>query len=214
MLVNIYNQVGEKIGERKLPSEVFNLKTNFDLISQVVYAQLANRRQGNAHTKDRGEVRGGGRKPWRQKGTGRARVGSIRSPLWRGGGITFGPRKERNFEKKIPKKIRRKALLMVLSEKAKNNLLILLDDLKIEKPKTKLLKELVENLRANIENFKKGSALIILPEMDKNLLLASKNISEILTIQAKDLNVVDLLSFKYLILPEKAIEVIKKTFLK
>jgi len=214
MLVNTYSQNGEKIGETRLPSEIFDIKVNPDLVYQVVVSQMANRRQGTVHTKDRGEVRGGGRKPWRQKGTGRARHGSIRSPLWRGGGVTFGPIKERVFEKNIPQKMKRKALFMVLTGKVKNNLLILLDELKIEKPKTKLLKEIIEKLRLKIENFKSGSALIVLPEMDKNLILAGRNVPNLATIQAKDLNALDLLSFKYLILPKKSIEVIKKTFLK
>ena len=214
MFVNVYNQEGEKIREAKLPSEIFDVKVNPDLVHQVVVSQMANRRKVIAHTKDRGEVSGGGRKPWRQKGTGRARHGSIRSPLWRGGGITFGPRKEKVFKKEIPKKMKRKALFMVLSAKAKNNLLILLDKLEIKEPKTKLLSQLIENWKLKIENFKSGSLLIVLPEMDKNLILAAKNIPQVETIQAKDLNALDLLSFKYLILPQKSVEVIKKTFKK
>jgi large subunit ribosomal protein L4 len=209
MLVNTYNQNGEKIGQTRLPKEIFDVKINPDLVHQVVVSQMANRRKVIAHTKDRGEVRGGGRKPWRQKGTGRARHGSIRSPLWRGGGVTFGPRKEKVFKKEIPKKMRRKALFMVLSGKAKNNLLILLDKLKIEKPKTKLMVEILKKLPSKDE-----SALIALPELDKNLILAARNLPEVETIQAKDLNVLDLLSFKYLIMPKESIKVIKETFLK
>ena len=210
----VYDLTGQKISKERLVPEIFGLEINPDLIYQVVVSQMANRRQGTAHTKDRGEVRGGGRKPWRQKGTGRARHGSIRSPLWRGGGVTFGPRKERVFKKIIPKKIKRKALFMVLSGKLKNDLLILLDELKIEKPKTKLLFEIIEKLRSKIDNFKKGSILIVLPEMDSNIILASRNIPKVGTIQAKDINALDLLSFKYLILPKRSIEVIKETFLK
>lgn len=214
MNINTYNQNGEKIGETKLPKEIFDLKINSDLIHQVVFCQMANRRKVIAQTKGRGEVRGGGRKPWRQKGTGRARHGSIRSPLWRGGGVTFGPSKEKVLKKRIPKKMRRKALFMVLTGKIKNNLLILLDQLNIEQPKTKLLAQMIENWKLKIENFKSGSILITLPKIDKNIILASRNLPNVDTIQAKDLNCLDLLSFKYLIMPKKAIEVIKEIFLK
>ena len=208
MLVNTYNQNGEKIGQTKLPPEIFDVPINTDLVHQVVVSQTANRRQVSAHTKDRSEVRGGGRKPWRQKGTGRARHGSRRSPLWRGGGVTFGPTKARVFKKKINKKIKRKALFMVLSGKIKNNLLILLDKIKLEKPKTKEISEILKKLPCE-----EKSSLIVLPGMDKSLILSSRNLSQIETIQAKDLNVLDLLSFKYLIMPKEAIKVIKETFL-
>ena len=170
---------------------------------------MANRRKQIAHTKTRAEVRGGGRKPWRQKGTGRARAGSIRSPIWRGGGVTFGPRKEKVFKKKIPKKMKRKALFMILSAKVKNNLLILVDKLKLEKAKTKLMSQILTKLPS-----KKDPVLIALPAIDKNLILAARNIPHIATIQVKDLNCLDLLSFKYLILPKDAIKVIKETFFK
>ncbi len=209
MLVNTYNQKGEKIGQTRLPSEIFDVKINPDLTHQVIVSQMANRRKVIAHTKTRAEVRGGGRKPWRQKGTGRARHGSIRSPLWRGGGVTFGPRKERIFKKKINKKTKKLALFMALSGKIKNNLLILLDKLKIEKPKTKEMTEILKKLPCKNE-----SSLIALPELDKNLILAARNLPGVQTIQAKDLNALDLLSFKYLIMPKDSIKVIKETFLK
>jgi len=209
MLIDTYDQTGKKIGQTLLPKEIFEVPINPDLVHQVVVSQMANRRKVIANTKTRAEVRGGGRKPWRQKGTGRARAGSIRSPLWRGGGVTFGPRKERVFKKRVAKKMRRKALFMVLSAKAKENLLILLDKLKLEKPKTKLMAEILKKLPS-----KEKSSLIALPEIDKNLILAARNIPKVETIQAKDLNCLDLLSFKYLIMPKESIKVIKETFLK
>lgn len=209
MLVDVYNQNGEKIGQTRLPSEIFDVKINPDLVHQVTVSQMANRRRVIAHTKDRGEVRGGGKKPWRQKGTGRARHGSIRSPLWRGGGVTFGPTKERVFKKQIPKKIKRKALFMVLSGKVKNNLLVLLDKIKIEKPKTKLMADVFKKLPS-----KEGTSLVVLPQLDKDIILAARNLPNVDAIQAKDLNALDLLSFKYLILPKDSIKVIKETFLK
>ena len=210
----VYDMEGKEVSSVKLEKEIFGLKINPDLVHQVVVSQAANRRRVIAHTKDRGEVRGGGRKPWRQKGTGRARHGSIRSPLWRGGGVTFGPTKERVFKKEIPKKMRRKALFMVLSAKVKNNLLILLDKLKIEKPETKLMVQIIKNLKTKVENFEQGSILITLPEMDKNIILAARNIPDIATIQAKDLNCLDLLSFKYLAMPKESIKILKETFKK
>ncbi len=209
MNVKVYNQKGEEVGEARLPKEIFEIKMNSDLVHQVVLAQMANKRQLTAKTKDRGEVRGGGGKPWRQKGTGRARVGSNRSPIWRGGGVTFGPTAERVFKKKITKKMRRKALFMVLSAKVEKKLLLVLDDLKIEKIKTKLVKKVLDKLF-----LKKGSGLIALAKLDKNVILAARNIPKTDTVQAKDLNILDLLSYKYLVMPKEAIKIIKETFLK
>jgi len=209
MKITVYSQNSEEVGTTLLPKEIFNIPVNPDLVHQVAVSQLANRRKVIAHTKGRGEVRGGGRKPWRQKGTGRARAGSIRSPLWRGGGVTFGPTKERVFKKRIPKKMRRKALFMVLSGKVKNNLLILLDKLKIEQPKTKLMVEILKKLPG-----KERSILIVLPDYDKKIILATRNLPGVDTIWARNLNALDLLSFKYLIMPKDSIKVIKETFLK
>ncbi len=212
MFVNIYNQKGEKTGQIKLPKEIFEVALNKDLVHQVVVSQAANRRQGSAHTKTRAEVRGGGKKPWRQKGTGRARAGSIRSPIWRGGGVTFGPTNKRVFKKSIPKKIRQKALLMALSSKVKNRSLILLNKLEFKEAKTKEVVRMIEILKSKIKIFKEGSILIVLPEINKNIILSARNIPKVKTIQAKELNALDLLSYKYLIILKKSIEVIKETF--
>jgi len=212
MLVDTYNQDGKKIGQTRLPSEIFGMEVNPDLVHQVVVSQIANRRKIIAHTKDRSEVSGGGRKPWRQKGTGRARHGSIRSPIWRHGGVAFGPRKEKIFKKEIPKKIKRKALFMVLSAKAKENLLILLDSLKIEKPKTRIMVEIIKNLKSKIKNFKKGSILIITPKKEETIFKVGRNIPDVEVIESRNLNTLDLLSFRYLILPKESIKAIKETF--
>ena len=203
MKYTVYNQKGKDAGTTLLPKEVFELEMNNDLVHQVVVSQAANRRTVKAHTKDRKQVSGGGRKPWRQKGTGRARHGSIRSPIWRGGGITFGPTKERVFKKKIPQKMKRKALFMVLSAKAQNKLLLVLDELVMEKPKTKQVAGLMKDLRANIKDFKTGSILISIPNNDKNIVLSVRNMVRVEVKQAKDLNALDLLSFKYLIMPKE-----------
>ncbi|MCD6178229.1 50S ribosomal protein L4 [bacterium] len=208
MNVKVYNQEGKKVDEISLPKEIFEVPLNKDLVHQVAVCQMANRRVPIAHTKDRGEVRGGGRKPWAQKGTGRARHGSIRSPIWIGGGVTFGPRKEKKFEKKIPKKMKRKALFMVLSAKAKEGCLIVLEDLKLKEPKTKSMVNILDKLPS-----KNQSSLIALPEVDKNVVLSARNIPKVATIEARNLNVLDLLSFKYLIMPKESIKIIKDTFL-
>ena len=204
----VYNQEGKETGEVMLPKDVFEVPMNPDLVHQVLVLQRANQRQNSAHTKDRSEVRGGGRKPWRQKGTGRARHGSIRSPLWRGGGITFGPRNEKNWGREIPKKMRRKALLMVLSEKAKNNLVVILDNLEIEKPKTKVMATIIRKLPAE-----KGSRLI-LTNNGKNTFLAARNIKKTGVLEARNLNIVDLLNYKYLLVSKEGIKQIQQTFIK
>jgi len=207
MLVKTYDTNGKEVGQTRLPSEIFDVKINSDLIHQVVTSQMANKRTVIAHTKDRAQVRGGGKKPWRQKGTGRARHGSRRSPLWKGGGVTFGPTKVRNFEKKINKKMRRKAILMVLSAKVKNDLLLILEKLSLEKPKTKLMAGILEKLPF------KGSALIVLPQLEKDIVRSARNIKDVATVEARNLNALDLLSFKYLIMPKDSIKVIKETFI-
>lgn len=209
MKVTVYNQEGKGVGTTLLPKEIFDIKVNPDLVHQVVVSQMANRRKVIAHAKGRSEVRGGGRKPWRQKGTGRARAGSIRSPLWRGGGVTFGPTKERVFKKKINKKMRKIAFFMALSTKAKNNLLLILDKLSLPEAKTKLMTKILGKLP-----FKKGSCLIALPQADKMIIRVTRNIPNAQTIEARNLNALDLLSFKYLIMPKETIKVIKETFLK
>jgi len=209
----IYNQEGKEVGKAKLPAEIFNLPMNKDLVHQVMVAQTANARQVLAHTKDRSERRGGGAKPWRQKGTGRARHGSIRSPIWRGGGVTFGPTKERVFAKKINKKMKRKALLIVLSSKVKDKEMVLLDKLELVQAKTKQMMEVFNNLKTKIKKDLTKGTLIVLPASDQKIIRAIKNIPKIKTIRADSLNVSDILSYRYLLMPQEAIEVIKKTYL-
>ncbi len=209
MKVDVYNQNGEVSGSVNLPKEIFEVKFNADLVHQIAVSQMANKRQISAHTKIRSEVRGGGKKPWRQKGTGRARHGSIRSPLWRGGGITFGPRNDKVYEKEVPKKMRRKALLMALSQKAKNSQLIVLDKIELEKGKTKEMAKSLEKLPCT-----KQSTLIALPNYDKKIFLASRNIKKTSISEARNLNVLDILNYKYLLMPKESIKTIKETFSK
>lgn len=205
----ILDQQGKETGSILLPKEIFDLKVNPDLVHQVLTSQMANRRRVIAHTKGRGEIRGGGRKPWRQKGTGRARHGSIRSPIWRGGGVTFGPTKNRVFKKKINKKMRRKALCMVLSAKAKEKSIFILNSLKLETPKTKEISKIFKKIIPQ-----KSSILVLLPKKDEKILRAGRNIPGLKIMEARNLNVFDLLSFKCLIFPKETVSVIKNIFLK
>ena len=203
MKYELLNKEGEVADEIELPEKVFNVPLNKDLLWQVIVSYLANQRKNIAHTKTRAEVRGGGKKPWRQKGLGRARHGSIRSPIFIKGGITFGPRKERIFKKKINKKMKKKALLMVLSEKFKNKLLKIVDDLKIEDGKTKTMKNFLKKL--GVEK----NVLIVLPEKNEKVKRASRNLPKVKTVVLKDLNPLLLLQYRYLLLPKEAIDKIK-----
>jgi len=207
MKAPLYNKKGKEIGKIELPEEFFNVEMNKELVRQVFICQAANKRQGSAHSKDRGEVRGGGKKPWRQKGTGRARHGSIRSPIWKGGGVAFGPINEKNYKKRIPREMKRRALSMVLSEKLRDKEIVFVDNLDIEKPKTKFIKEMIDNLPIDIKN-----KTMILSYGNRNMILASGNILKVSTMPVRNINVLDLLSCKNLIMPEKALGIIKETF--
>lgn len=213
MKISIYNQKGEEAEKIDLPAEIFEVELNSDLVHQAVVSQMANARQVLAHTKDRSERRGGGHKPWQQKGTGRARHGSIRSPIWRKGGITFGPTKQRNFSKQINKKMKRKALLMVLSSKLKDQELILLDKINLTEAKTKSMIVILDNLKNKVKEDLKKSVLIVLPGTDLKISRAINNLPKIKTILANSLNVLDILNHKYLIMLKGSIEIIKKTYL-
>jgi len=212
----LYNLEGEQTGTVKLPEKIFGLKINSDLIYQAVNVQLANRRKHLAKTKDRSEVRGGGIKPWRQKGTGRARHGSIRSPLWKGGGVTFGPDDKKNFNRRINKKARRKAILMILSSKVNDKELIVLEDLKLKEPRTRLMVNLIDKILKNIsETMKQGKkpSILITPSLkDGNIIKAVRNIPNTKIIPVYSLNVFDLLSFKYLFLDKEGIKTIEKIY--
>jgi large subunit ribosomal protein L4 len=210
MQVTTYNQKGEAAGKIELPKDLFEVKLNSDLVYQVAVTQMANRRQSNANAKGRGEVSGGGKKPWRQKGTGRARQGSIRAPQWRHGGVVFGPTNEKIYGGKINKKMRRKALAMVLSAKAANNSLIILDSLEITQPKTKEMTQILESLKKINQNFESGKILIALPSYEKNAILASRNIPGVETAEAVKMNVLDLLNSKCLLMPASAIATIAR----
>ena len=213
MKVEMYNLKGEKIGMVELPEKVFGVDWNADLVRQVVESMRANQRRNIAHTKGRGEVRGGGAKPWVQKGTGRARHGSIRSPIWKGGGVTHGPTKEKNYSKKINKKMKQKALFAVLSQKLRDKEVLMLDALELPEPKTKQAVLVLKNL-AKIKGFeklnskRKNAALIALAEKIENIIRGFRNIPNIDLIEARNLNVLEVLSHKYLIIPKASIELL------
>ncbi len=206
--VTVYSQVGTKSGEVALDKKVFSVEINPIVVQQAVRATQANRRQVIAHAKDRSEVRGGGKKPWRQKGTGRARHGSIRSPLWIGGGATFGPTKDRNFSLSINKKAKRSALRMSLTDKAAENNIIVLDALSLEKISTKAIAELLKKLKVA------KTALLVLPTVDKTIIASAKNIPQVTTIQADSLNAEIVLAHEKLIMPQASLDIITKTFAK
>ncbi len=211
MKIDSYNKKLEKTKKLSIPESVFGLQENNDLLWQVIKSMRENKRTGTAHTKNRGEVSGSRRKPWPQKGTGRARHGDRYSPLWRKGGKSFGPRNEKKYGTKIPKKMKRKALLVALSSKVKDNELIILEEIKIEKAKTKLMAQWMNSLRKKKELGEK-SVLIVLPEKNEKVERAVRNLPKTSSIEARNLNALEVLRFKYLVMPEKSIKVIKEVF--
>lgn len=190
--IAVYNLEGESISETD--AVILVEKENPVLMTQVVVTALANRRRAIANTKNRGEVSGGGKKPFKQKGTGNARAGSTRSPLWIGGGLTFGPRRNRNFSQRLPGAMLQTALKMALSEKIKSNHLIILDELKLEKISTKKVQGILEKLPID-----EGKILVILPALDVNVELSFSNISYAKVIKSENLNILDLSRFDYIL---------------
>ncbi len=207
MKVDIYTQAGTKLKTKaELNDKIFGLQPNEDLIAQYVRVYRANQRQGTVKTKTRGEVRGGGRKPWRQKGTGRARHGSIRSPIWKGGGTVHGPQ-PKDWSLTMPKKMKRKALFSALSQKAKAEGILVLNKLDLKGIKTKDLGEILNKLPA------KDKILIALDKMDENIILSARNLVGVKTIQTRDLNAYEVLDTKTVLLPKSSLKVLEETFL-
>lgn len=207
MIAEVYNVQGKKTGTIELPPAVFGAPWNADLVHGVVHAMQSNARAGTAHAKDRSEVRGGGRKPWKQKGTGRARHGSRRSPIWTGGGVTHGPRKERDYSKKINKNARARALASVLSKKYEDGEVIFVGAFDFTAPKARDAKGIIAALGGipsykGLAGKKRNAALVVLPARDVNTEKSFHNFGNMLVGQAKDISPVDLLSYKYLIVAE------------
>lgn len=213
MEAKIYNQKGAEAGKISLPAKVFGAKWRADLVHQVVEGMRSNKRAGTADTKDRGEVRGGGKKPWKQKGTGRARHGSSRSPIWVGGGVTHGPLSEKNYKRKISKKMRAQALFSVLSKKMKDGEIIFIDSLDMAAPKTKAALEVMKSLAKasgfkNIATSKKPKVLTALFGRNEKAEKSFRNISSLEVVFLKNLNPLDVLNHQYLLIesPEESVK--------
>jgi large subunit ribosomal protein L4 len=203
--VALYNAQGEQVGEIALADSVFGVKVNEAVMHQAVLAYLANRRLGTADTKTRTEVRGGGRKPWRQKGTGRARHGSIRSPIWKGGGVVFGPH-PRSYRVELPRKVRRLALKSALTSKVNAGALIVLDRLEMNQPKTKEMVRVLGNLKAG------RKVLIVTESPQENVIRSARNIPGVRTTNAGQLNVYDILNNDNLIITRDAVVRVEEVF--
>ncbi len=213
--VNVYNQKGTKVGDINLSENIFGVEAKQELVHQAVTTQMSNQRQVLAHTKQRAEVRGGGRKPWRQKGTGRARAGTNRSPIWIGGGITFGPTKLRNFKKKINKKMKQKALFMALTDKLNNQNLAVLDNLEMKEYKTKLMNDIlgtIENKVLGEAGDKKRSLLVVLAETDDKVNRSASNLPGVKMINSNNINILDLLKHRNVIFTKPGVEKIEETY--
>ncbi|ALA52729.1 50S ribosomal protein L4 [Shouchella clausii] len=201
--VSLFNQTGSQVGEIELADNVFGVEPNESVLHDAVVMQQASLRQGTHKTKGRSEVRGGGRKPWRQKGTGRARQGSIRSPQWVGGGVVFGPT-PRSYSYKLPKKVRRLAIKSALSSKVKDSELVVLDDLKLEAIKTKAMKDVLASLSVD------SKALVVTADYNENVALSARNLPGITFLTADGVNVLDLLKHDKLVITKDAVEKVEE----
>lgn len=213
MKTSLYNQKAEVIGDIELNSKIFEVKPNAHLLAEATRIHMSNSRQGTSNTKTRGEVSGGGKKPWKQKGTGRARAGSTRSPIWRHGGVTFGPRANRNWELKINKKAKTQALFMTLSDKAKENQFIVVDQINLDKAKTKEILKVLQGLQSSVKSIGKKQ-LLVLPKKDDKLVRSAKNLPFVTAVLASSLNLVDVLKADSMIVLKDSLGVIEKTYLK
>ncbi|MCM3358533.1 MULTISPECIES: 50S ribosomal protein L4 [unclassified Psychrobacillus] len=201
--VSLFNQAGSSVGEIELNDKVFGIEPNESVLFEAIISQRASLRQGNHKVKNRSEVAGGGRKPWKQKGTGRARQGSIRSPQWRGGGTVFGP-VPRSYSYKLPKKVRRLALLSALSSKVREESIVVLEGLAFDAPKTKEFVKVLTNLSIN------KKALVVTADLDENVALAARNIPGITVVSATGINVLDLVGHDKLVMTKAAVEKVEE----
>lgn len=202
--VAIYNMKGEEVGSLELSDAVFGANVNEHLVHMSVVQYLANKRQGTQKAKTRSEVRGGGRKPWRQKGTGHARQGSIRAPQWKGGGVVFAPT-PRDYSFKLNKKEKRAALKSVLTSKVNDSKFIVLDELKLDEIKTKKFREVMENLKIN-------KALVILNEKDENVIMSARNLPAVKTALTNTINVYDILKYDTVVVTKDAVATIEEVY--
>lgn len=213
----VYSKDGKKVSTFSLPEEVFSLDWNADLVHQVITSLQTSARHPYAHARTRGEVSGGGKKPWRQKGTGRARHGSTRSPIWVGGGVAHGPRNDKNFDRKVNKKTKDAAIRTILSQKFRDNEIILVDNMTMSAPKTADLKKVVENLSkindslSYMSSKKHNNVLFVTNSQDKNLYLSLRNFGNMETQSVQDINPIVLSKYKYLVFisPDQSIVTLK-----
>lgn len=204
--IAVHNLMGKKIGDISLSESVFGLPSNDSLLHQVYIALSAGKRKVIAHTKGRSDRQGSGKKPWKQKGTGRARTGSVKNPIWRKGGVTFGPTKNRNFKKRINKKMNRKGIIIALSEKARNKNLMIVDEIKLPQKKTKDFSKSLEKLKIN------SNVLIGFSDKEKGWRMFSKNINKVNNIMTSNLNVFDMLNNKYLLLSKDSVKYLEEKY--
>lgn len=209
MKATVYNLSGKEAGSIELPEAIFNVAVKPEVVHEVFVAQMNNQREPWADTKNRGEVSGGGKKPWAQKGTGRARHGSIRSPIWKGGGVTFGPLSIRSYKTKINKKTRRLATKMCLSDKAQSGALLIVENFNFAEPKTKLMAAALKALPTKLKSF-----LVVSASADSNMMKVSRNIPRVTTQVATDLSVMDLLNNQCLVMTKEAVEKLAATLQK
>lgn len=213
MKTDLYNQQAQEVGKIDLPDRIFNVKWNPALVWQVAESERANLRQSSAHTKDRSEVRGGGKKPWRQKGTGRARHGSRRSPIWVGGGITHGPRNEKIYAKKVNKKMKSGALAAVLSQKLRDGEVLMVDALNFQTGKTQEANIAIRAL-GGLEKFRgigtKTTATMALSARDSSTFRAMRNLPKLSVIEARNLNLLEVLGSRFLILQKESVDVLNE----
>lgn len=209
----VYSQEGKEVAMLELPENVFGVAWNADLVHEVVVSMQGNARSGTAHTKGRGDVRGGGKKPWQQKGTGRARHGSSRSPMWVGGGVSHGPQNEKDYSRKINKNARAKALACVLSEKFSQGEVLFVESLVFPEPKTALARKFLVTFDGvagmkGIATKKSNAVLVVLPVRDAHTEISFRNFGNIDVVQVKDVNPVELLTYKYVVVakPDVALE--------
>ena len=202
--VSVYNMKGQAVGDIELKAEIFDAPINEHLLHQAVVAQLANKRQGTQSAKTRSEVSGGGRKPWRQKGTGHARQGSIRAPQWTGGGVVFAP-KPRDYEIRLNKKEKRIALKSALASRVQDEKFFVIDELKVDEIKTKTMVELLNGL-----NVKK--ALVVLNDNDQNVILSARNIPDVKTALTNTINVFDILKYDAFVVDKAALATIEEVY--
>jgi len=215
--IKLYNQKAEAVGEQVLSDKIFALKLKPELVHQAVITQQANERTVIANTLDRSEVRGGGKKPWKQKGTGRARSGSSRSPIWIGGGVTFGPLKNRNFTKKLNKKMKQAALCMALSDKLASNLLVVLDKIEMTEYKTKNFDAMVSAIETKVLNKdknKKRSVLVVLDEKQAMAFVSGRNLAGVEVLNLNNINIVDLLKYKSVVLTAGSVKKLEEIYTK